>query len=59
MPLSRKANLGIAYMLCGRLDEYETLLVDSLHWRENILGVNDKESFRCESPEFDSAHWTC
>lgn len=47
LPLSREANLGVAYMLCGRLDECETLLVDSLHWREKLLGKNDKESFRC------------
>lgn len=46
MPLSREANLGLAYMLQGRLSESETLLIESLNWREKALGKNDKESFR-------------
>ena len=50
VPTSREANLGLAYMLQGRLSECETLLVESLAMREKALGKNDKESFRCQSP---------
>ena len=46
IPLSREANLGLAYMLQGNLSESETLLIESLDWREKALGKNDKESFR-------------
>ena len=48
VPTSREANLGLAYMLQGRLSESETLLVKSLEMREKALGKNDKESFRCQ-----------
>ena len=50
VPTSREANLGLAYMLQGRLSECETLLVESLEIREKVLGKNDKESFRCQPP---------
>ncbi|KAH7323575.1 tetratricopeptide repeat domain-containing protein [Rhexocercosporidium sp. MPI-PUGE-AT-0058] len=46
VPLSREANLGLAYMLQGELALCETLLVESLGTREKIFGKNDKESFR-------------
>jgi hypothetical protein len=46
LPLSREANLGLAYMLQGDLDAAESLLVESLNSREKIFGKNDKESFR-------------
>ena len=46
VPTSREANLGLAYMLQGRLSECETLLLESLEIREKALGKNDKESFR-------------
>jgi hypothetical protein len=46
LPLSREANLGLAYMLQGDLDAAESLLVESLNAREKIFGKNDKESFR-------------
>ena len=42
MPLSREANLGLAYMLQGRLGESEPLLTESLNWREKALGRNYK-----------------
>lgn len=46
IPKSREANLGLTYMLQGRLSECETLLLESLEIREKALGKNDKESFR-------------
>ena len=46
VPKSREANLGLAYMLQGKLSECETLLVESLEIREKALGKDDKESFR-------------
>ena len=46
VPKSREANLGLAYMMQGRLSECETVLVESLKSREKALGKNDKESFR-------------
>ena len=46
LPLSREANLALAYMLQGKLQASETLLVESLDTREKALGKNDKESFR-------------
>lgn len=46
VPLSREANLGLAYLLQGKLDECEALLMDSLETRQKVLGKNDKESFR-------------
>jgi hypothetical protein len=46
VPLSREANLGLAYMLKGSLGESETLLERSLERRESVYGKDDKESFR-------------
>lgn len=46
VPLSREANLGLAYLLKGEIDNCEKLLVDSLETRQQVLGKNDKESFR-------------
>ena len=46
VPLSREANLGLAYLLQGNLDKCEALLMDSLETRQKVLGKNDKESFR-------------
>lgn len=45
-PLSRESNLGLAYMLQGKYDVAESLLVQSLETREKLHGKNDKESFR-------------
>ena len=45
VPKSREANLGLAYMLQGKLSECETLLAESLEIREKALGKNNKESF--------------
>lgn len=50
VPLSREANLGLAYMLKGSLGECETLLERSLERRESVYGKDDKESFRYVEP---------
>lgn len=46
VPLSREANLGLAYLLQGKLNQCEILLINSLETRWRTLGKNDKESFR-------------
>ena len=46
VPLSREANLELAYMLQGKLDAAESVLLESLDTRAKIFGKNDKESFR-------------
>lgn len=46
IPLSREANLALAYMLQGKYDLAESLLWESLKTREKLYGKNDKESFR-------------
>ncbi|KAE8150033.1 tetratricopeptide repeat domain-containing protein [Aspergillus avenaceus] len=46
VPLSREANLGLVYMLQGKLDAAEFILRESLITRERLYGKNDKESFR-------------
>lgn len=46
VPLSREANLGLVYMLQGKLEAAESVLLQSLDTRVKILGKNDKESFR-------------
>ena len=46
VPLSREANLGLAYLLQGNLKECEDILDESLETRQQVLGKNDKESFR-------------
>ncbi|KAL8798261.1 MAG: hypothetical protein Q9182_006822, partial [Xanthomendoza sp. 2 TL-2023] len=46
IPQSREANLGLAYMMQGRLQESETLLTQSIEARQEALGKEDIESFR-------------
>ncbi|KAL8682882.1 MAG: hypothetical protein Q9186_001128 [Xanthomendoza sp. 1 TL-2023] len=46
IPQSREANLGLAYMMQGKLLESETILVQSIEARQKALGKEDKESFR-------------
>ncbi|KAL8808246.1 MAG: hypothetical protein Q9200_004367 [Gallowayella weberi] len=46
IPQSREANLGLAYMMQGRLQESETILTQSIEARQKALGKEDKESFR-------------
>ncbi|KAK1751457.1 hypothetical protein QBC47DRAFT_391863 [Echria macrotheca] len=46
LPRSREANLSYALMGQGKLDECNTLLLDSLAGREKVLGKDDTESAR-------------
>lgn len=46
IPRSGEANLSWALLAQGKLEECNTLLLDSLAAREQALGKNDKESVR-------------
>jgi tetratricopeptide (TPR) repeat protein len=46
IPRSGEANLSWALLLQGKLEECNTLLLDSLAGRENALGKNDREDVR-------------
>ena len=46
IPGSDEANLGWALLAQGKLEECNTLLLDSLAGREKTLGTNDRESIR-------------
>ncbi|KAB8225056.1 hypothetical protein BDV33DRAFT_198902 [Aspergillus novoparasiticus] len=46
IPRSGEANLGWAFLAQGKLEECNTLLLDSLAGREKALGKNDRESVR-------------
>ncbi|KAL8724231.1 MAG: hypothetical protein Q9166_008062 [cf. Caloplaca sp. 2 TL-2023] len=46
VPQSREANLGLAYMMQGKLQESEEILTQSIEARQKALGKEDKESFR-------------
>lgn len=46
IPRSGEANLSWALLAQGKLDECNTLLLDSLVGREKALGKNDRESVR-------------
>jgi tetratricopeptide (TPR) repeat protein len=46
VPRSGEANLSWALLAQGKLEECDTLLLDSLAGREKALGKNDKESVR-------------
>ncbi|KAI1741754.1 tetratricopeptide repeat domain-containing protein [Xylaria scruposa] len=46
IPRSGEANLSWALLAQGKLDECNTLLLDSLAGREKALGKNDRESVR-------------
>jgi tetratricopeptide (TPR) repeat protein len=46
VPRSGEANLGWALLAQGKLDECNTLLLESLAGRERALGKNDRESAR-------------
>ena len=46
IPRSGEANLSWALLLQGKIEESNTLLLDSLAGREKALGKNDRESVR-------------
>lgn len=46
VPRSGEANLGFSLMAQGKLEECNTLLLESLAGRERALGKNDRESVR-------------
>jgi len=46
VPQSREANLALAYIKVGMLDEADQLLQESLKTRERIYGKNDKDAMR-------------
>lgn len=46
IPRSGEANLSYALLAQGKLEECNTLLLDSLAGREKALGKNDRESVR-------------